>query len=194
MCEIPTDTPWKISWDADFEATIQELKQSGSFDAYRKKIIRIMRNPVREGSYKGENLKGMKTAHIPGNRQDIICFEITPGINDKDQMDGIEELYFHFIDHWDNYDSALTRRDPADLEYGFEIRIPYYGGPYEVEKVINTVYQAAKEYEGISIADQEWKDEYVQMTGEAIPDDRQSIEMILPDAATVEYNEISPFN
>lgn len=152
-----------------------------------------MRNPVREGSYKSENLKGMKAAHIPGNRQDIICFEITPGINNEAQKDEIEELYFHFIDHWDNYGSALTQRDPANLEYGFEIRIPYYGGPYEVEKVIHTVYQAAKEHEGISIAARVWKDEYVQMTGEAIPDYRQSIEEILPDAATVEYDEISPF-
>ncbi|MXV61637.1 hypothetical protein GS429_06075 [Natronorubrum sp. JWXQ-INN-674] len=193
MCGIPTDTPWEINWDRDFETSVQELKQSGSFDAYRKKIIRIMRNPVREGSYKSENLKGMKTAHIPGNRQDIICFEITPGINDESQKADLEELYFHFIDHWDNYDSALTRRDPANVEYGFEIYIPYYGGPYEVEKVINTVYQVGKDYDGINIAAQEWEDEHVTMTGEAAPDDRHVFDDFLPDAATIEYDDISPF-
>ncbi|NHX41919.1 MULTISPECIES: hypothetical protein [Haloarcula] len=193
MCEIPTDTPWDINWDRDFEATVQELKQSGSFDTYRKKIIRIMRNPVREGSYKSENLKGLKTAHIPGNRQHIICFEITPGINDESQKDDLEELYFHFIDHWDNYDSALTRRDPADQEDGFEIHIPYYGGPFDVEKVIHTVYQSAKEHDGLRVAAQEWDDEYVRMTGEADPDVRHVFDEILPDAATIEYDENTLF-
>ncbi|WP_135666485.1 hypothetical protein [Halorhabdus rudnickae] len=193
MCEIPTDTPWEINWDRDFEATVEELKQSGSFDAYRKQIIRIMRNPVREGSYKSENLKGLKTAHVPGNRQDIICFEITPGINDESQQSDIEELYFHFITHWDNYDSALTRRSPADQENEFEIRIPYYGGPFDVEKVIHTVHEAAKEYDSICVAEQEWKDEYVLMTGEADPDDRDVFDDILPDAATIEYDDSTLF-
>lgn len=193
MCEIPTDTPWDINWDRDFEATVQELKRSGSFDAYRKQIVRIMRNPVREGSYKSENLKGLKTAHVSGNSQDIVCFELTPGINDQSRAADIEELYFHFIDHWDNYDSALTRRDPAEQANGFEIRIPYYGGQYEVERVINSVYRAGRDNDGIHVANQEWEDEYVRMTGEADPDERDVFADVLPDAATIEYDGSSLF-
>lgn len=192
MGQLPTDVPWDVNWDKKFESQLEDLKQSGSFDTYRKKIIRIIRNPIREGSYKSENLKGLKTAHVSGNYQDIICFELTPGINHQSQQEKLEEVYFHFVDHWDNYDSALSSRNAAGRTVEFSIEMPYLEEGYDVERVKNTVYNAVKDLDGGRIT-QEWGDECLRLTGEVSPEDKDVVKTAIPTTVDVEFNKDTLF-
>lgn len=83
MGQLPTDVPWDVNWDKKFESQLEDLKQRFPFDIHRKENSELYGNPIREGSYKSENLKGLKIAHVSGSYQDIICFELTPGSSIK---------------------------------------------------------------------------------------------------------------
>jgi len=192
MAEIP-DVPWKVRWDQEFEDNISTLKASGSFDRYRKQILRIIKNPVREGKYKSGGYKGLKTVHVSGSDQDIICFELTPGINSQSNIEKLDELYFHHITHWDNYDSALNSRQPADGGYEYIIQIPYFGGQYDPERVLSKVYDFAKSHEGCHVERQDWEDEYLGITGHIDPTETSDLEELLPASATIEFTQIDPF-
>lgn len=192
MSDLP-DVPWDVRWDQGFEEDIEELKSSGSFDTYRKQIIRVIENPVREGKYKTGNYKGLKTVHVSGNKQHVICFELTPGINHKDELQSLKEIYFWHIDHWDNYDSALNSRQPADADSPFEVRIPYFGGQYDPERVRSDIYDLAKGLDGCRVQDEEWADECIRVAGQITPDQRDELEKALPADVEIEYDTPSPF-
>jgi hypothetical protein len=192
MSNIP-EVPWDVSWDQGFEEDVEDLKSSGSFDRYRKQIIKVIENPVREGKYKAGSYKGLKTVHISGNTQDIICFELTPGINSQGELDKLEEVYFHHIDHWDNYDSALSSRQPANKNHQYDVQIPYFGGQYDPERVRSNIYDLAKSFEDCCVESENWDEEYLRVTGQITPDKRDQIEEILPGDVEIEYNTPSPF-
>lgn len=192
MSDIP-DVPWEIRWDQEFEEDIEELKDSGSFSIYRKQILTVIEKPVREGKYKSESYKGLKTVHVSGNDQDVICFELTPGINNQSELNKLEEIYFHHIDHWDNYDSALSSRQPADGNYRYEIQIPYFGGQYDPERVKSDVYDLAKDMDNCHVGDEIWENEYLGLTGKIGSEEREQLEEILPSGAEVEFNPPTPF-
>jgi hypothetical protein len=193
MGEIPEDLPWKVHWDKRFEDDVEEKKASGAFEKYKKQIIQIVENPIEVGKYKSEDYKGLKTVHVSGETQDIICFELTPGINNKDQREKIDEVYLHYIDHWDNYGSALTGRQPADIEYRFAVKIPYLNEGYDVEAVSHEVFSLAEDIEGLSIEDLDWKSEHLHLTGIAEPSTRERLESVLPDVAEIRYDDPDPF-
>jgi hypothetical protein len=186
MSELPTDTPWDVNWDKKFEEQVDKLKSGGSFDSYRKQIIKIIENPVREGKYKSKNLKGLKTCHVSGSTQDIICFELTPGINDQGQRSSIEELYFHFIDHWDNYDSALCGRDPASRDLKFEIQIPYLAQGFEIERVKSSVYNLVGDVDGCAVTNEDWGDEYLLLEGNIPRSMEEDLNELMPEDAKTE--------
>ena len=193
MCDIPTDVPWDVGWNREFEAAVEERKESGSFESYKNQIIAIVENPVREGRYKDHNLKGLKTVHVSGQTQEIICFELTPGINTRSQRESIDEVYFHFIGSWDNYGSALTRRNPVDQEYRFEIQIPYLDEGYDVEALLHDIFDLASGLGGLKINDTNWEPDYLEVAGEAEPDIRGEFEGFLPERVEVQYEDPSPF-
>ncbi len=192
MTEVP-DVPWEVRWDQKFEEDIDELNHSGSFDSHRKQILKVIRTPVREGKYKTGSYKGLKTVHVSGSNQDIICFELTPGINHQNRLDELEEIYFHYIDHWDNYDSALSCRQPASGSYEYEIQIPYFGGQYDPERVKSEVYEFVEGRKECHVGGEMWKDEYLELTGRVGSDDRERIKEILPGGAEVDFDPPNPF-
>lgn len=193
MSETPSDLPWNVRWDKGFEDDVEELKSSGSFDRYKKQIIKIIENPVREGKYKKGSYKGLKTVHVSGNNQDVICFELNPGINHQNELDKLEEIYFWHIDHWDNYDSALTSKQPADMSSRYEVKIPYFGGQYDPERVRSDLYDTAGSLKDCSVEDEEWMDEYICVVGQITPDNRDELEAVLPAGVEVEYDNPDPF-
>lgn len=193
MADIPTDLPWDVNWDKRFEQDVEDRKDSGSFEDYKDQIITIIENPVREGRYKSDNLKKIKTEHVSNQEHDLIFFELTPGINDENLLDELEEVYFYLIDHWDNYGSALTSRNPVEMDYPFVLQIPYLAGGYDVEAVEHEVFELAKVTDGLKIDDTDWTSEHLEITGEAEPETRSKLDEILPDDADIEYNDPSPF-
>lgn len=192
MSEIPTDVPWDVNWDKKFESQVEELKNSGSFDRYRDQIIEIIEYPIREGKYKSENLKGLKTTHISGSDQDIICFELTPGINHQTQKDKLEEVYFHFITHWDNYDSELSGRNPSTRTLEFEIQIPYLEEGFSAESVKSSVYETITEMEDAHV-NQSWEEEHIELNGVIPPEKTEVLEDLLPDGVLIEFEDNSLF-
>lgn len=192
MTDIP-DVSWEVAWDQDFEENINSLKSSGSFGKYKKQIISVIERPVREGKYKAGNYKGLKTVHVSGGDQDVICFELTPGINAQSELDKLEEIYFHHIAHWDDYDSALNSRKPAGGGYQFEIQIPYLGGPYDPERVKSDVYDMAKSLESCHVESQEWADDCIRLSGQIESDERDKLDNILPDGPAINFTPHSPF-
>jgi hypothetical protein len=192
MSDIP-EVPWNVGWDQGFEEDVEKLKSSGSFDRYKKQIIKVIKNPVREGKYKTGNYKGLKTVHVSGSKQDVICFELTPGINAQSELDKLEEVYFLHIDHWDNYDSALNSRQPADQNHQYDVQIPYFGGQYDPERVMSDIYDLAKDIEDCCVESEDWEDECLRMTGQIASDKRDLLEEVLPTDVDVEYEPPSPF-
>ena len=192
MSEIP-DVPWEVRWDQEFEEKIEKLKESGTFERYKKQIVDVIEDPVRVGKYKAGSYKGLKTVHVSGNDQDVICFELSPGVNTQSGLDKLEELYFHHIVHWDNYDSALNSRQPASRSYRYDIQIPYFGGQYDPERVKSEVYDLAKELDDCYVGGEKWNDEYLGLTGQIGPDKREQLEEILPESAEIEFEAPSPF-
>lgn len=192
MSDLP-DVPWDVNWDKDFEKNIDDLKDDGSFEKYRKQIIKIIENPIREGRYKKGQYKGLKTAHVSGSAQDVICFELTPGVNAQSEIEKLEEVYFHHITHWDNYDSALNSRKPADGADQYSIRIPYFGGRYDPERIRSDIYDFAKEAETCCVESDSWEDEYIEISGQIGSKDKEELKQLLPDAAEIDFDSPSPF-
>mgnify|MGYP002760266294 CR=1 FL=1 len=192
MSDIP-EVRWSVGWNREFEENVEELKKSGSFDQYKKQIIKVINNPIREGKYKAGSYKGLKTVHVSGSEQDIVCFELTPGVNSQRNIDKLEEVYFLHIAHWDNYDSALNSRQPADQGHQYDIQIPYFGGQYDPERVMSDIYDLAKDLEDCCVEEQNWEDEFLRMTGQVASDKREQLEEILPPDVNVEYEPPSPF-
>ena len=193
MADIP-DVPWEVRWDQEFEENIEDLKKSGSFDKYRKQIISVIENPIREGKYKAGSYKGLKTVHVSGNDHDVICFELTPGVNDLSKLDELVEIYFLHIDHWDNYDSALNSRQPASGSYRYEIQIPYFGGQYDPERVKSDVYDMAKNLDDCHVEEEVWKDDFLELSGQIGPDGQEELEEFLPGGVKIDFDPPSPFD
>lgn len=193
MSEIPSDLPYKIRWDKDFESDVEELKSSGSFDEYRKQIIEIIKQPIRTGKYKDGDYKGLKTAHVSGNYQDVICFELIPGVNHQSEKPSLEKVYLWHIDHWDNYDSALRSQQPADVKCEFEVEIPYMRGQYDPERVRSDIYDLCTGVDWCSVAEDEWREEYIWVAGEIGPDNQEELADILPESVTVDFTTPEPF-
>lgn len=183
------DVPWDVRWNKSFEKTVDELKSSGRFDNYRGTIEDIIEGPVRQGKYKEGSLKGLRTTHV---EDDIVCWEVTPGVNDVDLQHKVEEVYFHFIDDHDDMETAVSGKDPAERSPEFEIRLPYMEG-YVVERKLDKIYTAAAEVDGFIVNDCEWKNEFVEVTGVILPDDRHKLEAVLPDVAEIKYDDPTLF-
>lgn len=183
------DVPWDVRWNKSFEKTVDKLKSSGRFDNYRGTIEDIIEDPVREGRYKEGSLKGLRTTHV---EEDIICWEVTPGVHDVDIQHKVEEVYFHFIDHHDDMQTAVTGKKPAEKSSEFELRLPYMKG-FVVERKLNEIFTASKGTDAFAVNECEWESEFVSATGVIPPDKREKLDDILPDAAEVEYDDPSLF-
>jgi len=183
------DVSWDVRWNKSFEKTVDELKSSGRFDNYRGTIEDIIENPVYVGRYKEGSLKGLRTTHV---EDDIVCWEVTPGINDVSLQHKVEVVYFHFIDDHDDMETAISGKNPAEKSSEFEIRLPYMEG-YVVERKLDEIYTASTEVEGFAVDECEWESEYVSVAGAVPPGERESLEDVLPEAAEVEYDDPTLF-
>jgi hypothetical protein len=183
------DVPWDVRWNKSFEETVDQLKSSGRFDNYRGTIEDIIEYPVREGKYKEGSLKGFRTTHV---EDDIVCWEVTPGVNDVSLQHKVEEVYFHFIDDHDDMETAVSGKDPAKKSSEFEVLLPYMEG-FVVERKLDEIYTAATKVDGFAVDGCDWESESVSVTGVIPPDDREELENLLPDAAEVDYDDPSLF-
>lgn len=183
------DVAWDVRWNKSFEKTVDELKSSGRFDNYRGTIENIIEDPVREGRYKEGSLKGLRTTHV---EDDVVCWEVTPGVNDVDLQDKVDEVYFHFIDDHDDMETALSGKNSAEKSSEFEVRLPYMEG-FVVERKLNEIYTVTSEINGSAVDECEWESEFVSVIGAIPSDERDKLEDALPSAAEVEYNDPSLF-
>ena len=183
------DVPWEVRWNKSFEKTVDRLKSSGRFDNYRGTIEDIIENPVREGKYKEGSLKGLRTTHV---EDDIVCWEITPGVNNQSLQYKVEEVYFHFIDDHDDMDTAASQKNPAEKSPEFEVRLPYMQG-FVIERKINDIYTAAERTDGFIVHECDWENEFVSVAGVIPTDNREKLEEVLPEAAETEYDDPSLF-
>lgn len=180
------DVPWEVNWNEGFEQDLHAYSDSGDFyDNLCGTVEKIIENPIRVGKYKEGSLKSIRTTHV---EQHIIGWEVTPGVNQTDLQDNVEEIYFHFLTHHDEMSDGITNRNPAEKSTNFEIRIPYFGS-VDIPPKLNEIYELVGGLDSGDVEDEEWKDEYVSVVGTLPPASREKLEEILPDAAETEYDD-----
>lgn len=178
------DVPWEVRFDKDFWDTAEELKESGSWENVKNKILKVIENPARTGRYKDGTLKGCKTTHIG---EKVIGWQVKPGVNAELQEE-VEEVCFLFIVHHDEQGVGNTQFDPVKQSSEFEISLPYYGG-FEMEKKIYQIYQQAKQTDGLRVSGHDWRAEEVLVTGIVPPDARDKLESVIPNSVEIEYDD-----
>lgn len=181
---MDVDVPWTVTWTSEFEDAVEDLKESGRWQQVEGRVKKIIENPARTGRYKDGTLKEIRTTHLS---EKIIGWKIIPGVRSELQ-DRVEKVILLFIVHHDEQGFGFTNTNTVAHSAEFTVQLPYYGG-FEMGRKINELFRQAKAVDGFRVHSPDWQDEHVMITGQVPRDERGQLESILPESATVEYEE-----
>lgn len=181
---MDADVPWVVTWTEEFEDAVTDLKQSGRWQQVERRIRKIIENPARTGKYKDGSLKEIRTTHLG---EKIIGWRVIPGVP-SDLQDRVEKVILLFIVHHDEQGFGFTNTNTVTHSDAYTVELPYYGG-FEMGRKINEIFRQAKQLEGFRVKEPDWQDEYVEISGQIPSEYREKLESILPESATVEYEE-----
>lgn len=173
------DTPWAVVFDERFLDTLDNIGQSsGELKANVKKTIEaIIDNPLK-GDPKTGRLKGYRTTHI---EHLVIVWELNPTIITSDNLDTLEEVYFHDITHHDNMKSAINTKSPVAPTQTFTISF----SSHDVQPTISELYNC----NAVTLTqDPDWGNTGVTVTGEVDDDGISQLTSILPTSAKLDIS------
>jgi len=182
------DEPLSMGYDESFESDLMTIRDSDPTLAER--IVNYCEE-IRVHPFKGEMkqyaMDGLYGLHVDPL---VLLYELEPHLSPNNDSKRVDEVYFHRVVHHDDQQSAVTNVNQAKRTTFVSIRLDYDRIP-DVQKRVSQLHETDE----FRFEDSKYDTEGISVVGELVDDsrgeNREVLEMILPQEAIVEYDRDS---